>query len=239
MYQEDVISSQRDLTVIKRSSSHLVVKAKRGPSKNTVISLNLNEKIAFFSAVIIGDGHLKREKMQIVFECTNREIIYHLTSLCKSLFNRDFNHSPIKPRLNKKPSFQFRIDSKAIYNLLREVFEIPSGKKSDVVKVPLHILRSKNNSIKAAFLIGIMVTEGGNRRRGFGLSTASKELRDNLVQLFQSLNVEVLTDKWTNKKYNKDYYGICYKRYLLKLIVNKCKDKEVREIIYKCPNLPI
>ena len=67
------------------------------------------------------------------------------------------------------------IDSKAIYNLLTKIYEIPIGKKSNIVKIPT-LISNSNKSIKSAFLIGVMVTDGEKRRRNAGISTASKDL---------------------------------------------------------------
>ena len=103
------------------------------------------------------------------------------------------------------------MDSKSIYKLLEEVFEIPPGRKSHIVKVPKHIVNS-NQQIKRAFLQGIMATEGGKRRRGFGLSTASEQLWKDLRELFENINIPVLIDKWEHKKYKRNYYGISFKK---------------------------
>lgn len=236
-FKKRVINSQKELKLISELPLKIIVKAKYGPSQETQIPLELGEELSFLSALIIGDGHLKKSKFQISFECTNRDLVIFLRTICKRLFNREFNINDVKLRPLKKQSFHMCIDSKAIYNLLNLVFEIPIGKKSDIVKIPLIILNSKDESIKAAFILGIMATEGGNRRRGLGLSSASKELRDNTMTTLESMGIKVLTDEWTNSKYNKKYYGLVYKKDLFRGIIEKCNNRDIRNIISKCNNL--
>jgi intein/homing endonuclease len=214
-FKEKIILSQKDLKLISKNNSQIIVKAKYGPSKPTAIPLGVDENFAFLVASIIGDGHIKKSKFQIAFECTNPRLNNLLKKICKEKFNREFNIKKIKERPGKKPSSILRIDSKAICKLLEGPFEIPRGKKSHLVKVP-KIIKESNKSIKIAFLKGILATEGGKRRRGYGLSTASKELWLNLIEIFKELNIPVLTDKWTHQSYKKDYYGISFKECHLK-----------------------
>lgn len=210
-YKQAVIDSQKNLKIIKEKS-YLLTKAKYGPSKPTKIPLNLNREIVFFVGAIIGDGHLRKDKSQITIELSNIKLINFIKKICSKQFERTFNILPVKLRVEgRKNTFHMPIDSKSIYNLLKEVFEIPSGKKSSIVKVPKYILNS-NNKIKLAFLKGIMATEGGKRKRGYGLSTASKELWLGLEALFNNLKIPILVDKWVYKKYNKEYYGISFKK---------------------------
>ncbi|MBU2616131.1 MAG: hypothetical protein KKC19_03435, partial [Nanoarchaeota archaeon] len=61
-YIEEIINSQKDLKLISKNKTELIVKAKYGPSKETSIPLVLNEELSFFIATIIGDGHLRKGK---------------------------------------------------------------------------------------------------------------------------------------------------------------------------------
>ena len=115
-----------------------------------------------------------------------------------------------KIRENRKQTYYINLDNKSIYSLFNKVFQIPIGKKSNIVKIPNYIAKSKKN-VRIAFLSGIMATEGGKRKRGYGLSTSSKELWLGLIDLFSSVKIPVLKDKWIYKKYNKEYYGIVFK----------------------------
>lgn len=160
-YKDSVFLSQEGLSLLNKTENYIEVKAKYGPSKITKIPLYLNPQLAFLAATIIGDGHLKKNKLQVTIEVQNKNLILQLIEICKSNFNREFN---LLPRIKAGKMYSnILIDSKAIYNLLRFVFEIPVGKKSHIVKVPECIKISDLNT-KIAFLNGIMVAEGGEKK---------------------------------------------------------------------------
>lgn len=233
--KKEIIKSQRSLIKLKESAKNLTIKAKFGPSKITNIPLILNEPMAFFVATVIGDGHLKKSKYQINIELADKILLKNIQKICWQLFNRNFNIKTIKTRKNKKPTCRLGIDSKAVYNLLNLAFSIPSGKKSDIVNVP-KMIKNSNHSIKSAFIIGILATEGGKRRRGFGLSTSSKNLWTSLYNLFKELRVDIKKDKWIYKKYNKEYYGLFFKKSELCALIKKCKNQDIKEIFLACKN---
>lgn len=235
-YNDKVIDSQKELKEILKTPNEIYVKAKFGPSQKTRIPLILNEELSFFVATIIGDGHLKKSKYQINLELSNKNLLKSIKKMCLYLFNRSFNICKVKERVNRKQSYSMCIDSKAIHQLLNQVHEIPIGKKSHIVKIPKYIFIS-DKSLKAAFLIGIMVTEGGKRRRGFGLSTASKQLWEDLVILFNEVGIKVKTDKWTHKKYKKQYYGISFKKEFLSILKRECRSGQTGQILSRCNNL--
>lgn len=228
-YKERIIESQKELKLILKSENEIITKAKFGPSKETRIPLNLEEDLAFFVAAIIGDGHLKKSKFQISIELTNKELLDYLKEICKKLFNRNFNINSVKKRVGKKPSFVMVMDSKAIHNILKEVFEIPPGKKSHIVKIPEHI-KNSDEKIKISFLKGIMATEGGKRRRGYGLSTASETLWKDLISIFQELKIPILKDKWTHRKYKKVYYGLSFKKEYMPKLMWECQSGQTGDV---------
>lgn len=236
MYKKDVINSQKELKIISQNNEEINTKAKYGPSKITRIPLNINENLAFFVATIIGDGHLKKSKFQITIECANNKLIFFLRDICKEIFKRDFNVYPRKIiQKGRQKRFCLIIDSKAIHNLLQYVFEIPKGKKSDIVKIPEYIKKT-NKSIKAAFIIGILTTEGGKRRRGYGLSTASKKFLEGIINLLDDIGISTKKDKWINRKYQKEYYGMVFKKEGLINIIKICNNRKVRKIMSSCTN---
>ena len=88
-------------------------------------------------------------------------------------------------------------------------FGIPVGKKSDKVIVPQSI-RESSRKIKMSFLNGVLDTDGCITKKGFRLTTASEDFRDNVFDLLSSLESKGYKDSWLNKKYNKKYYGLLF-----------------------------
>lgn len=227
-YVEQVINSQKELKIIKKTNKALYSKAKFGPSKITRIPLIINSDLTFFVGAIIGDGHLRKEKFQITIELTNYGLLDKLKKICNKEFRRDFNISNKIKRINRKPTKYLIIDSKAIFNLLNNVFEIPMGKKSHIVTVPKQIiLSSKKNKIE--FLKGIMATEGGKRKRGYGMSTASKQLRDEICQLLNEIEIKTNIDQWIHKRYKKTYYGLVFKKDRYSLM-GRCRSGQTGDV---------
>ena len=223
------MNSQKELKIISKNNNEIITKAKYGPSKETRIPLYLEEELSFFVATIIGDGHLKKSKFQITIELSDLNLLIYIKNICKSTFNRKFNITPVKIRKGRKQTYNLIIDSKAIYNLLKEVFEIPPGKKSHIVCVPKHIKNSENK-IKLSFLKGIMATEGGKRRRGYGLSTASENLWEDLIELFNNVKIPVLKDKWTHKTYKKVYYGLSFRKEYMEKLKWGCQSGQTGDV---------
>lgn len=223
-YKESILSSQKELKTIEKTKEYIITKAKFGPSKETTIPLTLTNELSFFAAAIIGDGHLKKSKEQISIELSNKKLLQNIQKTCKKLFNRNFNILPVKPRKDKKPTWHILIDSKAIYNLLNQVFEVPIGKKSHIINIPKVIIKS-NKSVKSAFLRGIIATKCGKRqgKNRYGLSTASPQLWLDLIALFQELDIKLRVDKWVYRKYKKEYYGLSFKKEDLNLLTGRCR----------------
>ncbi len=228
-YKQDILKSQRDLNIISINKKGAITKARYGPSKLTKIPFELGEDLAFFVGAIIGDGHLKKDKFQISIELTDKKLLIYIKDICKLLFNRVFNIGKERVREERKNSWNMVIDSKSIYLLLKEVFEIPPGKKSNIVKVPKYI-KNASKKIKIAFLKGIFATEGGKRKRGYGLSTASENLWGDLIVLFNDINIPVLKDSWMYKKYKKKYYGLSFRKEYITKLMWECRSGQTGDV---------
>lgn len=78
-----------------------------------------------------------------------------------------------------------------------------------------------------------MLTEGGKRHRGFGLSTASKQLWQDLVTLFKDIEIKVKVDKWIHKKYKKEYYGLSFRKDEFPKIMQGYRSGQTDQILAK------
>ncbi len=229
----EVIDSLKELKFLQTTDKDLIVKARYGPSIPTKIPIILEENLSCFVAAIIGDGHLTKNKALTRLDGFNKGLISDFEKIAKILFDRSFGVYTWKEK--NKERYCLRMDSLAIFNLLNKVFEIPKGNKSNIVRVPKQILQS-NASIKSAFLIGLLLTEGGKRRRGFGLSTSSKGLWEDLIKIFEDINLKISKDKWIYKKYQKEYYGLSFVKDRINIITQNCKENRLNEMLIRSKN---
>lgn len=217
---------------INKKGDFLYAKAKFGPSKQVKIPIKLNQDLACFVGIIIGDGNLKKTKQRLTIELVDKRLIKKIQNLTYLLFEKKvIIHKRIDKRPKRKIRYYLNINSAAIYDLMNQTFNIPKGKKSDKVTTPLLILKA-NESIKRAFLIGIMVTDGGKRRwRHIGLSSASEKLRNSISDILNDLKINHKLDKWIHKKYKKTYFGLYFTRDNIKHIMRGCRSGQTGQIL--------
>lgn len=237
-YRKRVEETLRKIIIKERNEDNLLVHSLRGPRRIVRVPLILDEKLSFLCGVIIGDGHLRLDKKKISIELTDYNLLFSIKEIFTELFSKELNITKRKTREGHKDSYVLGIDSRAIYDLMNLVFGISSGKKSNYVGIP-ELIISSDLSIKSAFLAGILVTEGGKRKRGIGLSTSSKRLWEDLLRVFSEMSLKILKDKWVNEKYEKEYYGISFSKETLASIVQNCRDSRIKEIIESRENLKI
>lgn len=227
-FEQHVVENLSSFKLLDYDSHGFFVKARYGPSKPIRIPRFLNENLACFVAAVIGDGHLSKNKALVRIDGFDNNLMKKFKEVSEELFSREFNiYDWID---NGKRRYCLRIDNTALYRILIKIFDIPKGKKSNIVRIPKYIKQS-NSSIKSAFLIGILLTEGGKRRRGFGLSTSSKNLWRDLISIFDDINLKISKDKWVYKKYNKEYYGISFIKKRIYIITECCKDKKLSDFL--------
>lgn len=229
MYAKEVIECLNSLKIEKRNKKEVYVRARFGPSKLTKIPLSISNELATFVGMVLGDGHLKQNKFQISIELSNKNLINIFGDLCIYLFNRKVNIYS-RERQDRKRSYYCVLDSKAIYILLNKLYNVPSGKKSNIISVPV-IVKHNNKDIKRAFLTGVLVTEGGRRRKGIGLSSASKIFRNDIAELFMDFGMRVHLDEWEHKKYKKKYFGLYFKVKELPRLVRGCRSGQTDQIL--------
>ncbi len=199
--------------LLKENKTHVYIKARHGPAKETRIPKKLTLEVCFLVGVILGDGHLKKDKARIVLELTNRPKLEKIARIFESTFaiNKIRITTRIDKRKNRKIRFGFNINNTPIYQLFAKIFGIPLGKKSNIIKVP-SIIKNSTLEMKKSFLLGVLITDGGKRHTGYGLSSASEEFRDNVAELLMKFNINCYKDQWVNKTYKKPYYGFYFNK---------------------------
>lgn len=184
----------------------------------------------FLPGLIIGDGHLHGKKKRISIELRDKELIFRI----KNLFYATFKINPSiylrKVRTkNKKKSHILQIDNSPIYNYFNNILEIPSGKKSNIVKVP-KLIKKSITSHKKSFLIGLFLADAGKRNYQVRYTSASKHLRDEVSELLTGLNIQNFKDQWKHKTYKKEYYGLYFRRKLINLLLRGCRSGQTGQI---------
>ncbi len=162
VYNADVIGESDENYLLRGKTNSSVVKF---PKK-------LDSEIAYFIGLIIGDGHLDREKLEFRNQCAElrERCIFALKSF--GVPCRVFDSRTTKV---------VQASSRALCRALNEIFEIPFGKKADKVKIPSIILKSRKE-ILSSFLRGYFDTDGyvPKEKRDIEIVSASKLMAEHL-----------------------------------------------------------
>lgn len=127
----------------------------RGNFENRIIPF-ISQDLAYFTGVVIGDGHLYNNR--IVISADKRFIKDILSPFCKKLFK-------IKIITRKIESWYItEINSRPLVWFLRDIFEIPIGRKGHIITIPKIIL--KNKEYIPYFLKGLYDADGSISKSG-------------------------------------------------------------------------
>lgn len=210
--------------------------------------ISLSEKTAYLAGVIVGDGHLcsshksnvtKSKDYKIAIEVIDLNFLREFEKIVKSIIK---TKSTIKMRTdnrgNRKNLYYFQFRNKSLYYFLNKDLAIPKGKKSSIVKVSKPIFNSI--SLQKHFLSGLFDTDGGIRGKTLGFTSASKLLMKDIQTILTNLKIRFYCEKWLNKKYQQNYYGIkIYKRDCDKFLNQlHLKNKEKLEKVFLHVGVP-
>ena len=192
------------------------------------IEFKLNNTLAYLCGVIIGDGYLRNgtksktnlfKNYEIKIEIVEKEYANFLMKHFKTIVK---TKSKIKKIVDKRPNRKIRysvdIKNKWLYNFFTNTMDIPSGKKSGKVFIPKKILKNKNYS--RWFIAGLYDTDGGKRGHTIGFTTKSKRLNIQTSKILYEFKISHFTERWKNKKYNKEYYGIRLHKHSIDTFLN-------------------
>lgn len=167
-----------------------------GPRRDLVcLPISLDKNLAFIIGAHLADGCLRKrstvwdknlnaEHYELVLREEYESNVRYFTETFNTIFK-----TKIKYKHNKN-HYEFYISNKTIFYFLNLVLNIPSGKKSDIIKVPSYIFDS-NESVKHSFLKGVFMFDGGiNYVDGsFSLVSKSKDLIEGASILLNELNL--------------------------------------------------
>ena len=224
------------LKIVAIEDKAVLVRNSYGPIKHAMLPLERDENVACLAGMIVGDGHLTKNITRIHFEVTDMTLLRLFVCLIKSCFHIEprIKHL-VDKRKNRKKRYAVSINSVPLYLFFNMILEIPRGKKNDTVKAP-RCLFNASPSVRNAFLIGVLLTDGGNRRRGYGISSASKDLRDDVCKLLIEHKVKCYSEEWINLRYKKRYYGLYFNKKEIAKIMRECQSGQMDQILQKFSN---
>lgn len=124
----------------------------------------LNENLAEFTGIVIGDGHLAHQVRNdsnfysLTITCNFTEDMDYFNKVINPLFKKLFN-AKLSIRKNKKLNYFNAVKcSKSIVTFMNSNFLIPIGNKASKIQIPQLIIES-NESIKSAFIRGLAGTD--------------------------------------------------------------------------------
>lgn len=157
--------------------------------------IKFSKELAELTGLILAEGHLNKKTLEL----TNKDssIIKRFEYLIKRIFNQKS-----KNFIDKRGLIRSRITNWSIIRLFNSVFDIPFGKKSDLIKVPELILKADKKSVES-FLISYIETEGHIMAdyRTIEISTSSSEMAKDLAHLFTKLGIIATIKKKENKEF--------------------------------------
>ena len=188
--------------------------------KKNPVTITLNNDTAYLAGVIAGDGHIsasykscdKRFKdYKINIDISDKEYLRRIFEIIKTIIPTKTSLTIPRQRGNRIQRLSMALRNKELFLFFTETLGIPSGKKSQIVKVPELILNS-DIELQKQFLAGYFDTDGGFRGGTLGFTTASHNMQKDVSKLLDELKIRYSLEKWFNKKYSKTYYGIRLKK---------------------------
>ena len=189
---------------------------------NITLPAKLDEDLAEFVGIVVGDGHLNYEVREdskfysVTISCNFTEDMNYFTNTISHLFKKLFNTNLSIIKSKSFNYFNAVKCSKSIVNFLSLNFSIPIGNKTSNIKIPINIINS-NNPIKAAFIRGLADTDFSlsfKKRKHFHSypvikgSLKSKTIIIQLNKILTEFGFKtslVLNEKNFDKRFNVNY----------------------------------
>lgn len=206
--------------IVNEGVNSYVIQNKNGPKRNIRIPKKVTKNMAFISGVVVGDGHLEKKRgvYRVFIQMTEKKI---LDIVLKKLFE-DFmiplKIKTVKKRENRKQTYKISFQSKVVWGLLTKVFEIPYGRKSSTVRVPVFV--SNNKGFQRDFLTGLFLADGGTNGKSIIFCSISKFLSEDVTEMLRGMGIESKTGIFLNKRFGRVFYesyirGISRERFKL------------------------
>lgn len=157
---------------------------------------SLNAAFAYLVGVIVGDGHLYETRVLIA--CDERTIKEAIAPLVGALGIKCIIRQPEK--ISKR--FTLEINSRPLVWFLRDIYEIPIGKKTYTVRIP-QVIKTSGIKTKAMFLRGLFDTDGSVEKRGYvTFCSASAMLYKDTIQMLEIMGIKSVYKRIDNRGKN-------------------------------------
>ncbi|MCD4666329.1 hypothetical protein K8R47_00800 [archaeon] len=158
------------------------------------IPKKLNQNLSYFLGLVITDGHLymKKEKgYQTKIYTSYEEEKETILRLIMNLF--DYKASVQKrmnnKSFNKKPNYEIYVSSKNLTLLLNKKFQIPSGAKSKIIRIPKIFFKTNKKNI-IHFVRGLIDGDGSITAGQVKLTSSSKLFLEDYKRLLKMVKIE-------------------------------------------------
>jgi len=181
-------------------------KALIGKNKKEIKTPQLNEELAEFIGICLGDGTLTKYFLRLSLNYKNEKpYSLYITDLCKKLFGVLPSHSKEK----NKNTLNLKLFSVNVCKFLHEKFGLPYGDKiKNEARIPFQIL--KNEKLFFSCIRGLVDTDGTIGRNGIRFFSFNKILLSQIIKFNEIYNVFTSSDTATigtsSKKKIADYF---------------------------------
>ena len=154
----------------------------------------LTPELCYLVGLIITDGHLvediKRGHYILLLFTSYEEEKNLILGLIKKLFNYDAYVRTKKTGFNKRESYEIHVNSKELLYYFKDVFDLPTGSKSNIVRVP-KLFFTLNRKLTVNFIRGVIDGDGNvSLKKPINISSGSYEFLKDLKILFFRLGLE-------------------------------------------------
>ena len=202
------LRDDKDTLIIKENADEIWCRPRCGSKRISKLPLTVTPELCFLAGIILGDGHLAKTKFKITMEMTSKNIHEIVRDTFSTAFKTEFIVK-IKndKKINRKQRWKIEFKSKVIWLLFNKIFEIPYGKKSDIIRVPKVVFHSNRKCMKH-FILGLFLADGGRKGKYVSFTSASEKFIEELNLLLKIVGVGSSISKWKNKKLNKRYFDL-------------------------------
>ncbi|MBI2148783.1 LAGLIDADG family homing endonuclease [Candidatus Woesearchaeota archaeon] len=184
---------------IIKNSKYIIIRGNK--TKIPFNSKKLNNKLSYLCGIICGDGHISKDFNEIVIADGTKNIrLLHYSKTFFENLNKLFIYNfDIKGTIKKvKNYYTLRLESQFISRLMNYFYEIPDGKKCEIIHVPKII---KNTGKETLYWRGIFDTDGHARikNKAIGFTTKSYLLSNDFLEFSNKNKLNIFNKHYTDK----------------------------------------